>query len=83
MSMLLRHTFNYTLVETGMIIAVSSFAATLLGILLSVTVMDRYEQRGWFCFLAVLTTAVSYIGLLNLEESPAHEYKILAPLFFH
>lgn len=43
MSMLLRHTFHYTLVETGMIIAVASFAATMLGIVLSVALMDKYE----------------------------------------
>jgi hypothetical protein len=43
MSMLLRHRFEFTLKETGMIIAVSSFVATMLGIVISFLICDKYE----------------------------------------
>lgn len=78
--MLLRHQFGYSLEETGMILAVTSGTATLSGIFIIGFVMDKYQYRGWYCFLANLITALSFLGVL-LIQNPS-QYFVIIPLFF-
>lgn len=65
-----------------MIIAVSAFAATISGVLVNYFLADRYEQRGWFCFLSNLFTAVAYVGIIRIPAEGSG-YWVLAPLFLH
>lgn len=87
MSMLLRHSFGYTLTESGMLIAVSAFTSTIIGVFLGF-ITDRSEKRGWSCFIGLLVTSVSYLGLIfavnnKLTDPLEAKYLVLAPLFFN
>lgn len=77
----MRHRFEFTLKETGMVIAVASFVATIFGIVLSFLVCDKWQKRGWFCFIANFVTAVSYLGIIKMPV--LHRYFVIIPLFFH